>query len=100
MDFLKSISISFVFFTFKPRELSLHQLLNLSTSTKSAESELYRSSIAESSEYFMFGVVSVSVWPFVYSVKRIGDRTVPCGKPVEIKREDKVQLGDELSEND
>ena len=48
----------------------------------------------------MFRVVSVSVWAFVSSVKRIGDRTVPCGKPVEIKREDKVQLGDELSEND
>ena len=48
----------------------------------------------------MFGVVSVSVWPFVSSVKRIGDRTVPCGKPAEKKREDKVQLGDEPSEND
>ena len=48
----------------------------------------------------MFRVVSVPVQSFVSSVKRIGDRTVPCGKPVEIKREDKVQLGDELSEND
>jgi len=48
----------------------------------------------------MFGVVSMPVQSFVSSVKRIGDRTVPCVKPVEIKREDKVQLGDELFEND
>ena len=28
----------------------------------------------------MIGVVSVPVQSFVWSVKRIGDRTVPCGK--------------------
>ena len=30
----------------------------------------------------MIGVVSVPVQSFVWSVKRIGDRTVPCGEPV------------------
>ena len=63
--FLKSVSISFVFFTFNSRELSRHQLLNLSTSAKSTESELERSSIAEPSDYFMIGVVSVPVQSFV-----------------------------------
>ena len=63
--FLKSVSICLVFFTFKSRELSMHQLLNLSASTKQTESELERSSIAESSEYFVSGVVSVPVQSFV-----------------------------------
>ena len=63
--FLKSINISFVFFTFKSRELSLHQLLNLSTSAKSTESELEKSSVAESSELFMIGVMSVPLQPSV-----------------------------------
>ena len=31
----------------------------------------------------MFGVVSVPVQSFVSSVKRIADRTVPCGNAVE-----------------
>ena len=79
--FLKSISISFVFFTLKSRELSLHQLLNLSTTGKLTSSELERSSIAEFSKYFMICAVSVPVQSFVYGVKRIGDTTVPCGQP-------------------
>ena len=37
----------------------------------------------------MTGVVSEPVQSFVQIVKRIGDRTVPCGEPVEIEREDK-----------
>ena len=37
----------------------------------------------------MIGVVSVPVQSFVQIVKRTGDRTVPCGEPVEIEREDK-----------
>ena len=40
----------------------------------------------------MFGVVTVPVQSFVSSVKRIGDRTVPCGTPVEINRETKYSL--------
>ena len=32
----------------------------------------------------MTGVVSVPVQSFVYSVKGMGDRTVPCGEPVEV----------------
>ena len=36
----------------------------------------------------MTGVVLVPVQSFVQSVKRTGDRTVPCGEPVEIERED------------
>ena len=37
----------------------------------------------------MIGVVSVPVQSFVHSVKRIGDRTVPCGELVETVQEDK-----------
>ena len=51
-------------------------------------SELERSSIAVSSEYFTTGVVSVPVQSFVYNVNRIGDRVVRCGKPVEIEWEE------------
>ena len=47
----------------------------------------------------MIGVISVPVQSFVHSVKRIGDRTVPCGEPVEMEREDENAAGDELSEN-
>ena len=36
----------------------------------------------------MIGVVSIPVQSFVYGVKRTGDRTVACGQPVEIERED------------
>ena len=36
----------------------------------------------------MTGVVSVPVQSFVWIVKRIGDRTVPCGEPVETEPED------------
>ena len=38
----------------------------------------------------MFGVVSVPVQSFVLIVKRIGDRTVPCGELVEIEWDKKV----------
>ena len=37
----------------------------------------------------MIGIVAVSVQSFVKSVKRIEDRTVPCGEPVEMEQEDK-----------
>ena len=63
--FLKSINISFAFFYIQVDEFSLHKLLDLSTSTKSTESELEISSIAEPSDYFMIGVVSVPVQSFV-----------------------------------
>ena len=66
----------------------MHQLLNISASTKQTESELERSSIAESSKDFMIGVVPMPLQSFVLSVNRIGKRTVPCGKPVQIKQKD------------
>ena len=49
------------------------------------QSELDRSSIAVSSEYFTTGVVSRPVQSFVYKVSRTGDRMVPCGEPVEVE---------------
>ena len=33
-------------------------------------------------------VASVPVQSFIENVKRIGDRTVPCGMPVETEQED------------
>ena len=45
----------------------------------------------------MIGVVSVPVQSFAWSVKRIGNRTAPCGEPVEREREDESTA---LSEND
>ena len=36
----------------------------------------------------MIGVVPMPVQSFVWSVNRIGDRTAPCGEPVQIERED------------
>ena len=44
----------------------------------------------------MIGVVSVPVQSFAWSIKRIGNRTVPCGEPVEIEWEDESTA---LSEN-
>ena len=41
-----------------------------------------------SSEYFIAGVVLVTVQSFEYNVNRTGDRTVPCGEQVEIEREE------------
>ena len=86
--YLKSISISFVFFTFKSRELSLHQLLNLSTSANK-QNLSWKDLPLQNCQSIFIGVVSVLVQSFVQTVKRIGDRTVPCGEPVEIEREDK-----------
>ena len=39
-----------------------------------------------SSEYFIKMVFSVPVQSFVYNVKRTGDKTHPCGTPVEMDR--------------
>ena len=86
-DFLKSISISLVFFTFKSRELSLHQLLNLSTSANK-QNLSWKDLPLQNCQSIFIGVVSVLVQSFVQTVKRIGDRTVPCGEPVEIERKD------------
>ena len=71
---------------FRSSQLSLYKALNLSTSAK--YTELERSSVTMSSEYFIIGVVSVLGQLFVCSVKRMGDRTVPCGGPVEIQQEE------------
>ena len=48
--------------------------------------ELDRSAMALSSEYFVKIVSSVPVQSFVYSVKRTGDKTLPCGTPFEMDR--------------
>ena len=48
--------------------------------------EFDKSTIAVSSEYFIKMVFSVHVQSFVYNVKRTGDKTHPCGTPVEMHR--------------
>ena len=48
--------------------------------------ELDESTIAVSTEYFIRIVFSVPVQSFVYNVKITGDKTLPCGKLVEIDR--------------
>ena len=48
--------------------------------------EFDKSTIAVSSEYFIKMVFSVPVQSFVYNVKRTGDKTHPCDKPVEMDR--------------
>ena len=44
--------------------------------------------MAESSEYLMTGIVSVPLQSLVYSVKRTGAKTVPCGAPVDVQSRD------------
>ena len=46
--------------------------------------EFDKSTIAVSSEYFIKIVFSVTVQSFVYNVRRTGDKTHPCGTPVEM----------------
>ena len=41
--------------------------------------------MAESSEYLMTGVMSMPLQSLVYSVKRTGAKTVPCGAPVDVQ---------------
>ena len=48
--------------------------------------EFDNSTIAVSSEYFITIVFSVPVQSFVCNVKRTGDKTHPCGTPVEMDR--------------
>ena len=48
--------------------------------------EFDKSTIAVSSEYLTKIVFSVPVQLFVYNVKRTGDKTYPCGTPVEMDR--------------
>ena len=48
--------------------------------------EFDKSTIAVSSEYFIKIVFSVPMQSFVYNVKRTGDKTHPCGTPVEMDR--------------
>ena len=47
--------------------------------------EFDKSTIAVSSEYSIKIVFSVPVQSFVYNVKRTGDKTHPCGTPVEME---------------
>ena len=46
--------------------------------------EFDKSTIAVSCEYFIKIVFSVPVQSFAYNVKRTGDKTHPCGTPVEM----------------
>ena len=48
--------------------------------------EFDKSTIIVSSEYSIEIVFSVPVQSFVCNVKRTGDRTHPCGMPVEMDR--------------
>ena len=48
--------------------------------------EFDKSTIAVSSEYFIKIAFSVPVQSFVYKVKRTGDKTHPCGTPVQMDR--------------
>ena len=48
--------------------------------------EFEKSTIAVSSEYLIKIVFSVHVQSFVYNVNRTGDKTHPCGTPVEMVR--------------
>ena len=41
--------------------------------------------MTESPEYLMRGVISVPLQSLVYSVKRTGAKTVPCGAPVDVQ---------------
>ena len=86
--FLKSISNSFFLVTFvllRSKKLSLHHAVNLSTSFICAI-EFDKSTIAALSVYSIKIVFSVPVQSFVYNVKRTGDKTHPCGIPVEMDR--------------
>ena len=41
--------------------------------------------MVELSEYLMTGVISVPLQSLVYSVKRTGAKTIPCGAPVDLQ---------------
>ena len=81
-----SISNSFVFVTLRSKKLSLHYVVNISSSAIYCAMEFDKSTIAVSSEYSINIVSSVTVQSFVYNVKRTGDKTLPCGTPVEMDR--------------
>ena len=60
-------------------------MITPSTALKKISSEFDRSSMAESFEYLMTGVISVPLQSIVSNIKRTGAKTVPCGAPVDVQ---------------